>query len=91
MNKNDLIANVAKTLDTPKKAAAESTDAVIEAISEALIAGEEVRIAGFGIFGVSERAARQGRNPQDGSTITIPASKNAKFKGSKQLKDALNK
>ena len=52
--------------------------------------GDEVQITGFGSFGVSERAARTGRNPQTGATIQIAASKAPKFKAGKALKDAVN-
>jgi nucleoid DNA-binding protein len=52
--------------------------------------GDEIRIAGFGTFGISERGERQGRNPQTGAQITIAASKAAKFTAGKAVKDALN-
>jgi DNA-binding protein HU-beta len=50
-----------------------------------------VQLPGFGSFSVSERAARQGRNPATGATIDIPASKNVRFKMGKELKEALNR
>lgn len=73
-----------------KKQAAEALDAVFQAISHQLVSGERVQISGFGSFSVSERAARDGRNPATGQTIRIPASKNARFKPGKDLKEALN-
>ncbi len=65
-------------------------DAVVKVITEALVAGEKVNIAGFGSFEITERAERIGRNPKDGSQIVIPASKAIKFKASKNLKEAVN-
>ena len=65
-------------------------EALIGSITDALKQGDEVRIAGFGTFGISERGERQGRNPQTGEAITIAASKAAKFTAAKAVKDALN-
>ncbi len=65
-------------------------EATIKAIQDALIAGEKIQLVGFGTFGVTERAARKGRNPKDGSEIVIPASKSPKFKAGKVFRDALN-
>lgn len=65
-------------------------DAVVKAITDALVAGEKVSVAGFGSFEIAERAERMGRNPKDGSQIVIPASKAIKFKASKNLKEAVN-
>ena len=59
-------------------------------LTEALTQGNEVRISGFGSFGISERSERQGRNPQTGEAITIAASKAAKFTAAKAVKDVLN-
>ena len=63
MNKVELISRMAEIEETTKKAAGEHLDAVVTAISEALAKGEEVKISGFGTFSVTERAAREGRNP----------------------------
>jgi DNA-binding protein HU-beta len=65
-------------------------EALVGTITEALRQGDEVRISGFGTFGVSERGERQGRNPQTGEAITIGASKSAKFTAGKAVKEALN-
>ena len=70
--------------------AAEVLDATLALISEALQKGEEVRLLGFGSFVVAERAASSGRNPSTGETIEIKASKQARFKPGKSLKDSLN-
>ena len=59
-------------------------------IAEELKKGEQIQLVGFGTFKVSERAAREGRNPQTGETMQIKASKTPKFTAGKALKDALN-
>ena len=64
--------------------------AFVETVEAALKAGDKVQLVGFGTFEVSERAAREGRNPQTGETMKIAASKSPKFKAGKALKDALN-
>jgi DNA-binding protein HU-beta len=73
-----------------KKQATDAFDAVFKAISDYLTEGERVSIHAFGSFSVSTRAARQGRNPATGASITIAASKNVKFKPARDLKDAVN-
>ncbi|MBE1236961.1 HU family DNA-binding protein [Phaeovibrio sulfidiphilus] len=90
MNKNDLIAAVAERSELSKADATKAVDAVFDAITDALKAGDEVRLIGFGTFAVSERAASTGRNPRTGEPIEIAASKQPKFKAGKVLKDALN-
>ncbi len=90
MNKNDLIAAVADSADLSKADAAKATDGVFAAIADALGEGSDVRLVGFGTFSVTQRAASQGRNPRTGETISIPASKQPKFKAGKALKDAVN-
>lgn len=74
-----------------KKEAGEAFDALFESITEYLQKGERVTLPGFGSFSVSERAARKGRNPATGAEIQIPASKNARFKAGKDLKEAVNR
>ena len=90
MNKNDLISAVAGGSGLTKADAAKAVDAVFDAITAALKAGDEVRLVGFGTFNVSERAASEGRNPRTGEKIQIAASKQPKFKAGKGLKDAIN-
>ena len=90
MNKNDLIAAVAASSGLSKADAGNATDAVFDAITDALKNGGEVRLTGFGSFSAANRAARQGRNPQTGAAIQIAASKQPKFKAGKALKDAVN-
>ncbi len=90
MNKNDLISKVASSADISKTDAATVIEATLEAISDTLKGGDEVRLVGFGTFSVAHRAASVGRNPRTGEKIQIPASKNPKFKAGKALKDAVN-
>ncbi len=90
MNKNDLVSSVADAAGLSKADAAKAVDGTFDAITNALKSGDNVQLVGFGNFSVSDRAARQGRNPQTGATIQIAASKQPKFKAGKSLKDAVN-
>ena len=90
MNKNDLIAALSERTGLAKTEAQKAVDGVFDIVTDTLKAGDEVRITGFGVFVVSKRAAGKGRNPQTGEEINIPASKNARFRAGKPLKDALN-
>ena len=90
MNKTQLIDVVATKTGLKKKDAEAAVNAVNEAITEALKAGDKVQIIGFGTYEVKERAAREGRNPKTGETITIAASKAPVFSAGKALKDAVN-
>ena len=90
MNKNDLIAQVADDAGLSKADATKAVDAVFDRITASLKQGTEVRLVGFGTFVVSTRAASEGRNPRTGEKISIPASKQPKFKAGKALKDAVN-
>ena len=90
MNKTELVAAVAQKAELSKKDAEKAVAAVTAAITDALCAGDKVQLVGFGTFEVSERAAREGRNPQTGETMKIEASKSPKFKAGKALKDMVN-
>lgn len=90
MNKVDLVSAVAKQAELSKKDAGLAVEAVFDAISEALEKGDKVQLIGFGTFDVSERAAREGRNPRTGETMKIAASKAPRFKAGKALKDCVN-
>ncbi len=90
MNKSELIDSMAESANIPKADAAKALDAFISTISDVLKSGEQIAIAGFGTYKVSERAARKGRNPQTGAEIDIPAAKVPSFKAGKALKDAVN-
>ncbi|OUQ87419.1 DNA-binding protein [Brevibacillus brevis] len=91
MNKTELIAKVAETTELTKKDSTKAVDAMLEAIADALKAGDKVSLVGFGNFEVRERAARKGRNPQTGEEIEIAASKMPAFKAGKELKDNVKK
>jgi len=90
LNKTDLIAKVSELTELSKKDATKAVDAVFDAISDALQAGDKVQLVGFGNFEVRERQARKGRNPQTGEEIEIPASKTPAFKPGKSLKDLVS-
>jgi len=90
MNKSELIDKVAAVAELNKASAARAVEAMLDGIAEALKGGTQVTLSGFGTFSVTQRAARTGRNPRTGESLTIPASKNPKFKAGKGLKDAVN-
>lgn len=90
MNKTELIAAIAESAEISKKDAEKAIKAFSDVVTEELKKGEKVQLVGFGTFEVSERAAREGRNPQTGKTMKIAACKAPKFKAGKALKDAVN-
>lgn len=90
MNKTELIAAVAESAGLSRKDAEKALKAFTDTVTAELKKGEKVQIVGFGTFEVSERAAREGRNPHTGETMKIAASKAPKFKAGKALKDAVN-
>ncbi|MCD4750217.1 MAG: HU family DNA-binding protein [Thermoanaerobaculales bacterium] len=87
--KADIVDRIADLTGFPKTQVALSYDTLFELVGEALAVGEKVSVPNFGAFQISERAARQGRNPATGETITIRASKTVRFKPSKNLKDQM--
>ncbi len=91
MNKTELINSVAAKANMDKKTAAAAVNAVIDSITDALVAGDKVQVLGFGTFEVKDIAARTGRNPSTGAAIEIPASKRPAFSAGKALKDSVNK
>ena len=90
MNKTELVAAVAEQADISKKDSEKALKAFVDVVTEEMKKGEKVQLVGFGTFEVSERAAREGRNPQTGKTMKIEACKAPKFKAGKALKDAVN-
>lgn len=90
MNKTELIAAVAEAAEVSKKDSEKVLKAFVDVVTEELKKGEKVQLVGFGTFEVTERAAREGRNPQTGKTMKIAACKAPKFKAGKALKDAIN-
>ena len=90
MNKTELIAAIAEKAEISKKDSEKALKAFIDVVTEQLKNDDKVQLVGFGTFEVSERAAREGRNPQTGKTMKIAACKAPKFKAGKALKDAIN-
>ena len=90
MNRMELVAAIAEKTELSKKDAEKALKAFTDVVAEELKKGEKIQLVGFGTFEVSERAAREGRNPQTGEAMKIAASKSPKFKAGKALKDALN-
>ncbi|MBP9759164.1 HU family DNA-binding protein [Candidatus Dojkabacteria bacterium] len=89
MNKADLVNAVAEKTGLTKKDASAALEAVMEAISGGLKKGKSITLTGFGTFAVAKRSAREGRNPQTGEKIKIPAKKVPKFKPGKALREAV--
>lgn len=89
MNKTELVNAIAAKTGLSKKDADAALAATVEAVTEALKAGDKVALVGFGTFEVRERAARTGKNPATGETIEIAACKAPAFKAGKALKDAV--
>jgi DNA-binding protein HU-beta len=90
MNKTELVAEIAKEAEITKKDAEKAVNAFTKVVASQLKEGNKIQLVGFGTFEVSERAAREGRNPQTGKTMKIAASKAPKFKPGKALKDEVN-
>lgn len=91
VTKKDIISKVAEKTGETKKDITTVVEAVLEEITNAIVEGETVDLAGFGKFEVSERSARTGINPATKEKIEIAASKNVKFKAAKALKESVNK
>lgn len=91
MNKTELVAVAAEKTALTKKDAEAVITAALDAIAEALRGGDDVRLVGFGTFGVRERAERTGKNPRTGELVKIPAATIPAFKPGKALKDAVVK
>lgn len=91
MNKVELSAAIAEKAGISKKDADAAVKAFVDVVTEELKKGGKVQLVGFGTFETSERAAREGRNPQTGETMQIAASNAPKFKAGKALKDYVNK
>lgn len=90
MNKTELVAAMADAAGLSKKDAEKALKAFTDVVAEELKKDGKVQLVGFGTFEVSKRAAREGRNPQTGKTMSILASKAPKFKAGKALKDSIN-
>ena len=90
MNKTELVAAIADQAELSKEDAEKALKAFTDVVADELKKGGKVQLVGFGTFEVSERAAREGRNPQTGAVMPIAASKAPKFKAGKALKDLIN-
>ena len=90
MNKTELVAAMAEQAELSKKDSEKALKAFIDVVTEELKKGEKIQLVGFGTFEVTERAAREGRNPLTGEKMQIKASKAPKFKAGKALKDMVN-
>jgi DNA-binding protein HU-beta len=91
MNKADLIDRIASGAGINKTQAAGAIDTAVDSITSALKKGDRVALIGFGTFSISQRKARNGRNPQTGATIKIAARKVAKFSAGAELRKAVNR
>jgi DNA-binding protein HU-beta len=89
MNKAGIVDAVHAVLGGTKVQAEQAVEAMLSGIVETMKKGEEVSIAGLGIFSVKQRAAREARNPRTGETIKVAAMKVPKFRAAKALKDAV--
>lgn len=89
MNKADLAQKVQDVLGGTKTQAEEVVETIIDSVVSTLKKGDEVSVAGLGIFSTKMRPARQGRNPRTGETIQVPAMRTPKFRPAKALKDAV--
>ena len=89
MNKANIVEKVQEQIGDTKAAAERGGAGIFDAIVDSLKKEEEVSIAGFGIFTVKHRAARQARNPRTGEMVNVPATKVPKFRASKNLKDSV--
>jgi len=90
MNKSELVELISKDADISKAAAGRALQSVVDRTTAALRRGDTVAITSFGTFGVTKRAARTGKNPRTGESLTIAARKSPSFKPSSVLKDSLN-
>jgi DNA-binding protein HU-beta len=91
MTKEDMINMMADKSGISKRQAGDALEAFMTGVTGRLVDGEKVSFSGFGTFSVSQRKARQGRNPQTGATISIPATQVPVFKAGKNLKEAVRK
>ena len=89
MNKAELVAAIAEKAEVSKKDAEKMVGAFISTVTDELKKGEKIALIGFGTFETRQRAAREGKNPQTGAAIKIPASVVPAFKAGKALKDAI--
>ena len=90
MKKSEMIEAIASTTGLSKSDVEKVFTATFDLFKDELVNGNKVSVAGFGVFKISERAAREGRNPRTGETVTIAARNAVTFKAGSALKDAVN-
>ena len=90
LTKADLIEEVLRITELPRKESEEVVETVFDSIIQALQSGDKIEIRGFGSFRTRERRGRIGRNPKTGAKVEVPAKKIPFFKPSKELKDFVN-
>ena len=90
MKKSEIIALIAENTELSKADVERVYNATFDLFKDELAKGNKISVSGFGTFDISERAEREGRNPQTGETIKISASKSVKFKTGKELKEKVN-
>ena len=91
MNKTELVAAIAEQANISKKDAEAALKAFTDTVAAELKKGEKIQLVGFGTFEVSERAAREGRNPKTGLPVKIAARNSVSFKAGSKLKESVNK
>jgi DNA-binding protein HU-beta len=89
MNKANLVEKVQGVLGGTKADAERAVDTVFDSITDAMKGGQEVSVAGFGIFAAKKRAARTARNPRTGESVQVPEMNVPKFRAAKALKEAV--
>ncbi|MCP3891922.1 MAG: HU family DNA-binding protein [Desulfobulbaceae bacterium] len=89
MNKTELVDQIAASADITKKEAESALQAFMDAVTDTMKKEDKLTLIGFGTFSISKRAAREGRNPQTGKTINIPAKNVVKFKVGKKLDEVV--
>jgi DNA-binding protein HU-beta len=89
MNKANVVEKVQATLGGTKADAERAVETVFDTITDAMKSGEQVSVAGFGIFEAKKRAARTARNPRTGESVQVPEMNVPKFRAAKALKDAV--
>ena len=89
MNKQEMIAKIAKDTDMSKATAAAAVDSLIDGITKSLKKGDQITFVGFGTFKTAQRKARTARNPQTGAPIKIPKRRVVRFTAGKALKNAV--
>ena len=90
MNKTELVAAIAEQTELSKKDAEKALKAFTDIVADELKKGEKVQLVGFGTFEARARKEREGKNPQNGEKVGIPAATIPAFKAGKAFKDAVN-